>query len=66
MKQIREIGLKEFLNMKEKWLKKREKCAEEKGIKYCDECKERPCELLKREVLAPMSLEKFKDFMEKI
>ncbi|MGB9756585.1 MAG: DUF3795 domain-containing protein [Candidatus Bathyarchaeales archaeon] len=66
MKQIREISLKEFLKRKEKWLRKREKCAERKGIKYCDECKEWPCELLKREVLVPMDLEKFKGFMEKI
>jgi hypothetical protein len=66
MKQVREKGLKDFLKSKEKWLRKREKCAENRGIKYCDECKDWPCELLKREVLVPINLEKFKDFMEKI
>ncbi|MGQ9530184.1 MAG: DUF3795 domain-containing protein [Candidatus Bathycorpusculaceae bacterium] len=65
MKQIRDIGLKDFLKRKEKWIRERKKCAEGKGIRYCDECKKWPCELLKREVLMPMELERFRRFMEK-
>lgn len=66
MKQVREIGLENFLKKKEKWVRERKKCAEERGVKYCDECKDWPCELLKREVLMPMEIKKFKEFMRKI
>jgi len=65
MKQIRQSGLNKFLRSKEKWLRKRMKCAEKRGIKYCEKCKEWPCELLKREVLVPMDLKMFKTFMGK-
>lgn len=66
MRQVREDGVSAFLKTKEKWLKKRRACAEKKGIKYCDECKHWPCELLKREVLVPMNLQRFKAFMSKL
>jgi len=65
MKQIKEIGLSNFLNRKEKWLKEREKCAAKRGVRYCDECKEWPCELLKRPVLVPANLKEFMEFMRK-
>jgi len=58
MKQIKE-GLERFLRRKES-LKRRKRCAEKRGIKGCDECKQWPCELLKRPVLVPVDLEKFK------
>ena len=66
MKQAKEHGISKFLKIKEKWLEKRKTCAEKRGIKYCDECKQWPCELLKREVLIPMNLEKFKESMSKL
>ncbi|MEM3616779.1 MAG: hypothetical protein QXJ31_02555 [Candidatus Bathyarchaeia archaeon] len=66
MKQIKEKGISKFLKAKEKWLTKRRTGVTKKGIKYCDECKHWPCELLKREVLLPMDLQKFKEFMSKI
>jgi len=63
MKQIKEIGVERFLKRKGS-LKRRKRCAEKRGIKGCDECKQWPCELLKRSVLVPVDLEKFKKFME--
>ena len=36
-----------------------------RGIKYCDECKQWLCELLKREALIPIDLQKFKKLMSK-
>jgi len=60
MKQIKEHGLSKFLEDKEGWLEKRRECAGKRGVKYCDECGQWPCELLKREVLVPIDLEKFK------
>lgn len=65
MKQIKETGLTDFLKNKEDWLRKRKECAEKRGIKYCDECKQWPCELLKREVLVPVDLRGFEEFMKK-
>lgn len=66
MKQIKEHGLSKFLEDKEGWLEKRRECAGKRGVKYCDECGQWPCELLKREVLTPIDLQKFKNFMIKI
>ena len=65
MKQIKEVGLTNFLKKKTNWLKEREECAEKKGIKYCEDCKLWPCELLKRPVLVPANLKEFKEFMRK-
>jgi hypothetical protein len=65
MKQIKEIGLSNFLKKKESWVKEREECAVKRGVKYCDECKEWPCELLKRPVLVPANLKEFMEFMRK-
>jgi len=65
MKQIEEAGLAEFLNKKQDWLRQRKECAEKRNIKYCSECKQWPCELLKRPILAPVDLKGFKDFMNK-
>lgn len=65
MKQVKDIGLTNFLENKTGWLSKRKKCAKRKGIEYCDECNQWPCELLKRPVLTPMDLKEFKEFMEK-
>jgi len=63
MKHVKEYGFSKFLKAKEKWLEKRRTCAKERGIRYCDECAQWPCELLKREVLTPMDLQKFKEIM---
>ncbi len=65
MKQINETGLRDFLRKKANWLRRREVCAEKRGIKYCDDCKRWPCEFLKRPVLVPVDLNKFREFMEK-
>jgi hypothetical protein len=65
MKQVREIGLTEFLTKKRDWLRKRKECAKKRNIKYCDECKQWPCELIKRPILVPADLEGFKEFMKK-
>jgi len=65
MKQVREIGLTEFLTKKRDWLRKRKECAKKRNIKYCDECKQWPCELMKRPILVPADLEGFKEFMKK-
>jgi len=65
MKHIKEVGLRNFLKKKTNWLKEREECAERRGIKYCDECKQWPCEFLKRPVLVPANLKEFKEFMKK-
>lgn len=65
MKQVREISLTEFLTKKRNWLRKRKECAKKRNIKYCDECKQWPCELIKRPILVPADLEGFKEFMKK-
>jgi len=65
MKQIEELGLTNFLRKKRNWLSRRKECAEKRGIKYCDECKQWPCEFLKRPVLVPADLNSFKEFMKK-
>jgi len=65
MKQVKDYGISKFLKAKEKWLEKRKACAAKRGIRYCDECKQRPCELLKREVLIPMDFKKFEEYMSK-
>ncbi len=65
MKQIKEVGLTNFLRKKIDWLRKRKECAKKKGIKYCNECKQWPCEFLKRPVLVPANLKEFKEFMRK-
>jgi hypothetical protein len=65
MKQIKGTGLTKFLKKKENWLKKRVECARKKGIKYCDMCKQWPCEFLKRPVLVPVDLDEFKNFMKR-
>lgn len=65
MKQIKQMSLANFLKKKENWLRKRKQCAGKRGIEYCDECKQWPCELLKREVLVPVDLQKFREFMKK-
>ncbi|MGC9346094.1 MAG: hypothetical protein ACP5ER_04815 [Candidatus Bathyarchaeales archaeon] len=65
MKQVKEIGLTNFLGKKENWIRKRKECADKRGIKYCNECRQWPCELLKMPVLVPVDLKKFKDFMKK-
>ena len=65
MKQIKEVGLTEFLNKKQDWLRQRKECAKKRNIKYCDECKQWPCELIKRPILVPADLEGFKEFMKK-
>jgi len=66
MKQVKEKNLADFLKKKKNWLRKRRECAEKRGIKYCDECKSWPCELLKRSVLAPVDLREFEEFMRKV
>ncbi len=66
MKQIKEMGLTDFLRKKENWLRKRKECGEKRGIKYCEECEQWPCEFLKRPVLVPVDLKKFREFMRKI
>lgn len=63
MKQIRDNALN-FLEIKANWVNKRKECAERRGVGYCDECKEWPCELLKRQVLVPADLEGFIKFMK--
>ncbi len=65
MKQIKEVGLTNFLKKKTNWLRKREECAKRRGIKYCDECTQWPCEFLKRPVLVPVNLKEFREFMKK-
>lgn len=65
MKQIKEASLAEFLKRKECWLEKRKECAEKRNVNFCDECKQWPCELLRRPVLVPADLESFRAFMEK-
>jgi len=65
MKQIKEAGLINFLKEKTDWVKERGKCAKKRGIKYCDRCRQWPCEFLKRPVLVPANLEEFKEFMRK-
>ncbi len=65
MKTIAETDISRFLKRKAAWLNKRKKCARKRGIDYCDECKRWPCEFLKRPVLVPADLNRFKEFMEK-
>jgi hypothetical protein len=55
------LGSKEERNLGE-----RKKCAKKKGIKYCNECKQWPCELLKRPVLVPANLKEFIEFMRNV
>lgn len=63
MKQVKERGISKFLKTKEKWLEKRKACAAKRGISCCDKCAQWPCELLKREILTPTDLQKFKKIM---
>jgi len=65
MKQINELGLTVFLKSKKSWLEKRKKCAQRRGVGYCDQCERWPCELLKRPTLVPVDLKGFKEFMQK-
>jgi len=65
MKQIKETGPTNFLTKKNDWLSKRKECAKKRGINYCDECMQWPCELLKRPVIIPVDLDKFREFMQK-
>jgi len=66
MKQLKEKDLTDFLTKKAEWLSKRKRCANKNGIKYCDECKQWPCELLKRPVLVPVDMSEFRKFMRKV
>jgi hypothetical protein len=52
-KMIRKIGIEKFLDLEVKRVKKLIKCAKEKGVKHCAECKDWPCEKLKRPPLTP-------------
>lgn len=53
LERVKEIGTKKFLNEEVKRVEKLIKCAERKGIKHCAECRDWPCEKLKRLPLTP-------------
>jgi hypothetical protein len=53
LKKIKNIGTERFLEEQAKRVKELIKCAEEKRIKHCSQCKEWPCEKLKRPPLVP-------------
>lgn len=64
MRQIKKMGLPSFLKEKGDWVNKRKECAQRKGMKYCDVCKQWPCELMKRATLVPVDLKEFREFMK--
>jgi len=51
LKRMKEIGLKKWLKEQEKRVKILKNCAESKGFIHCSQCKEWPCDKLKREPL---------------
>lgn len=51
MKSLREVGLDQFCRRMDESVAKRRACAEEKGVHFCDTCKEWPCKLVKNPVL---------------
>lgn len=50
---IKKTNAEEFLKGQVKRVKKLIKCAKEKGIKHCSQCKQWPCKKLKRPPLVP-------------
>jgi len=53
LERIKKIGIQKFLNEEVKRVEGLIDCAKEKGIKHCSECKDWPCEKLKRPSLVP-------------
>ena len=53
LKEIKEIGIKNFLNKEVKRVEGLINCANQKRIKHCSECKDWPCKKLKRPPLIP-------------
>jgi hypothetical protein len=53
LKQINEIGVKQFLNREVKRVIKLINCAKKRGIQHCSKCKDWPCENLSRPALVP-------------
>lgn len=47
MKAVREAGLERFRKRKDSLVKERLACAKQKGVEFCDSCKDWPCELCK-------------------
>ncbi len=63
MKQVRKLGISEFLSRRRSRVEERKACARSMGVSFCDECEDWPCDLLKRPVLAPMDLKLFERLM---
>lgn len=53
LKKIKKVGIDKFLDGEVKRVEKLIKCAKKKGISHCAECKDWPCEKLKRPPLRP-------------
>ena len=53
LKKIKKIGIGNYLNEEVKRVKTLIKCAKQKGISHCAECKDWPCKKLKRPPLRP-------------
>lgn len=53
LKRIKNEGVNKLLKEQVKRVKKLIKCAKEKGIKHCSQCKKWPCRKLKRPPLVP-------------
>jgi len=53
LRRMKEIGLNKWLKEQENRVKILKNCAKSKGIFHCSECKEQPCNKLKRKPLTP-------------
>ena len=53
LEQISEMGIKQFLSKQVRWVVELINCAKKNGIKHCSQCKNWPCEKLRRRSLVP-------------
>lgn len=53
LEQINEMGIKQFLSEQVRWVVELINCAKKNGIKHCSQCKNWPCEKLRRQPLVP-------------
>lgn len=53
LKEINKIGVENYLEKEVKRVQELIKCAKQKGIKHCSECKDWPCKKLERPPLRP-------------
>jgi len=53
LERIKEVGVEKWLKEEETRVNSLKECASQKGVAHCSECKDWPCEKLKRPPLTP-------------